>query len=118
MQNFNHFLNELTGTLSTNSNFSVSVLNFNYNVGNIQYPSDISKFSCSLNFNVTFCITSKQDNGTLTFTNTYTYNNLKLTPIISAIGLNAYGAFSLSNDNNSLSVNYASYFKNMKISGS
>ena len=106
------------GTLSANTNFNVNITNFNYNLTNVKYPGDISKFSCTLNFNVTFVITSKTDNGTLTFTNSYTCNNLKLTPIIAAIGNNVQGAFTLSNGNNNLTVSSASYFKDMSLRAS
>ena len=118
IQNFNYSLNELIGTLSSNSNFNVDVPNFNYTFSNIKDNSSLTNFSCTLNVTIDFVITSKNDGATLSFSNNYTYNNLKLTPTITTNGYNAYGAFTLSNNaNGALTVNNATYFAGMQLSG-
>ena len=117
IQNFNYNLNELVGTLSANSNFKVDVPNFNYTLSNIKNNGDIANFSCTLNVTIDFVITSKNDGATLSFTNNYTYNNLKYTPTITTNGYNGYGAFTLSNNaNGTLTVNNATYFSRMQLS--
>ena len=118
IQNFNYDLNEVIGTLSSNTNFNVDVPNFNYHLSNIKNDNSLSDFNCSLNVSVEFVITSKSDGGSLSFTNTYTYNNLKITPTITTVGYNGYGAFTLSNTaSGGLTVNSANYFSNMQLSG-
>ena len=118
IQNFNYNLNELIGTLSANNNFKVDVPNFNYTLSNIKNNGDIANFSCTLNVTIDFVITSKNDGATLSFTNNYTYNNLKYTPTITTNGYNGYGAFALSNNaNGTLTVNNTTYFGGMQLSG-
>ena len=117
IQNFNYNLNKLIGTLSASSNFKVDVPNFNYTLSNIKNNGDIANFSCTLNVTIDFVITSKNDGATLSFTNNYTYNNLKYTPTITTNGYNGYGAFTLSNNaNGTLTVNNATYFSRMQLS--
>ena len=119
IQNFNYYLNELTGTLSSNTNFKVAVPNFNYHLTNIKNNNSLTNFSCGLDVSISFVITSKNDGATLSFTNNYVYNNLKLAPTITTVGYNGYGAFKLSNNSDgSLAVNSATYFANMQLSGS
>ena len=118
IQYFNYSFNELIGTLSTNTNFNVNIPTFNYHLSNIKNSDNLSNFTCSLNVTVSFVISSKNGGGSLSFTNSYTYNNLKITPTIATVGYNGYGEFALSNNaKGTLTVNDASYFSNLQLSG-
>ena len=99
--------------------FNVDIVNFNYEITNTKNNDNLQNYKCSITLNLTFKVTSKSDGGTLTFTNTYIYNNVSVTPNVLNNGQDAYAYLVLTNTiANTLTPSSVSYCNNATISNS
>ena len=116
IQNLNYSLSQYISSISQQQ-FSISITNFNYNIMNAKNNDNLKNYSCSITLNVQFKVTSKTDGATLTFSNTYTYNDVVINTNIINNGQNAYAYLVLTNSlANTLVPNNVSYCNNAKIS--
>ena len=120
IQNFDYQINQLTQTFANNSNFYLTIKNFNYAVHPVKQSINLAQYTCNIVFNVDVLLTNKNNNSaTLSFSNEYTYNNVSIAAMIQNISNNGYSFLSLSNnDNKTLIPSSASYFNGVNASSS
>lgn len=116
IQNLNYSLIQYLKSI-LQQQFSISIFNFNYAITNATNNNNLTNYRCTITLNVEFKVTSKADNATLTFNNTYTYDNVALAPAVINNGQDAYAYLILANSlANTLIPSKASYCNNAHIS--
>ena len=116
IQNFNYNITQYLQVVNA-SIFDIAVQNFNYSITNVTNNNNLQNFSCTVNFNIKFKATCKEDNSSITFSNNYVYNNVKLQPMVMSIGNAGYSYLQLVNNNNdTFAPSQVNYCENASIS--
>lgn len=116
IQNLNYNIIQYLQTINDNV-FNIAVENFDYSILNVTNNNNLSKFSCTIKFSIQFKATCNLDNSSITFSNDYTYNNVKLQPMVMSIGNDGYSYLQLVNGtNNTFTPSQVNYCQNASIS--
>ena len=116
IQNLNYNIAQYLQIINANI-FSIAVENFNYSIIDATNNDSLTNFSCTIKFSIQFKATCKTDGNSISFTNNYTYNNVKLVPMVMSIGDAGYSYLQLVNrSNNTFVPSQVNYCQNAQIS--
>lgn len=116
IQNLNYSLIQYLKSI-LQQQFTINIVNFNYQITNVKNNDSLQNYRCSITLNIEFKVTSKADGATLTFNNTYIYNDVAISTNVINNGQNAYAYLILTNSlANTLTPSKVSYCNNAVIS--